>query len=62
MEPSEDRELRRMRVKVSLPFICLLSMSEVRLNHSPSKSWTISGMLVMSGGEKCGEGSSKKEL
>lgn len=62
MEPSEDRELRRMRVKVSLPFICLLSMSEVRVNHSPSKSWTISGMLVMSGDEKCEEGSSKKEL
>lgn len=58
MDPSEDRELRRMRVGVSLPFIGLLSMSEA----GPSKSWRTSGVLVMSGGGRCEEGSSKKEL
>lgn len=57
MEPSEDEELKKVRVRVSLPFLCLLNMSEVVLNHSPSM---ISEMLAMSGVGKCEEGSSKK--
>lgn len=57
MEPREDEELKKVRVRASLPFLCLLNMSEVVLNHSPSKSWMISGMLAMSGG-----GNVKKEV
>lgn len=60
VEPSEDGGLGKMRVRVSLPFLHLPSVLEAMLNHSFSKPWTTSGLLVMSGGGKGGEGSSKK--
>ena len=50
-----------MRVRVSLPFLHLPSVLEAMLNHSFSKSWTTSRLLVMSGGGKGGEGSSKRD-
>lgn len=53
MEPNEDEELKKIRVRVSLPFIYLLSMLEAMLKHSLSKSWMISGTLVMSGDGEC---------